>query len=480
LQDVAVLAAGPPVQLRLVFDPWTTYASGPGSTCGVAISLDTSLVASVDAVRLLQHGTTTPVTGAGTGWIANATLAAAVPNPPPAGEAWFAFTNTTGVAVPAGVDADFEFDMTLQLGVMPGDVLEFLGRGTGGGNAVFSDETDGSGMPLLTHDGFTDIRDIAGPDIRRTCQRTVLKESSKFLKTKVKALQKCEEGKVKAQHSDPCPNPGGAIGTPGRKAADKIAKASVKLDTKIGKLCGGADGMCGGNTKNEIGGPFVGFLGACPNFENGSCNGAIDGLECTGVADCLECIDGAAADQEIALLYGALVPSDPVTQVALNKCQVTLGKASSKFLLAKEKNLKKCWDKRFKGQHSDDCPDATAPSGSPAEKAAVAIAKAESKKIAAICKKCGGPGGACQTTIGPVPGDGIADDFTPAQIGFAASCPAVTVPPGPSTPAIPCSAAITTLEDVIVCVDCVSEFKADCVERAQVPEFGPVPTECNL
>jgi hypothetical protein len=116
----------------------------------------------------------------------------------------------------------------------------------------------------------------------------------------------------------------------------------------------------------------------------------------------------------------------------------------------------------------------------PAEKAAAAIAKAETKKQAKICKVCGGPLKACQTGFPPaVPGDGMADDFTPAQVGFPASCPAVTVPPGPSTAAVPCSATVTTLEDLIRCVDCVTEFKVDCIERAKVPGFGALPAECN-
>ncbi len=132
------------------------------------------------------------------------------------------------------------------------------------------------------------------------------------------------------------------------------------------------------------------------------------------------------------------------------------------------------------GKHADTCPNALALAGTPAQKAAAAIAKAESKKITAICKACGGADQACDDTITApdgltIAGSGTGDDLTPGQIGFVATCSDVKVPGGGPY----CNQQVTTLADLVECVDCVSEFKVDCVDRARVPEFGVYPCECN-
>jgi hypothetical protein len=142
---------------------------------------------------------------------------------------------------------------------------------------------------------------------------------------------------------------------------------------------------------------------------------------------------------------------------ALNKCQVTIGKSASELLVAKSKALARCWGTVNKAG-SGSCPDAAA---------SAAIGAAESKKVAAIEKACRGPDRIF----------GTGDDFTPAQIesGFPAMCLDVT-PPGGSS----CSHAIGSLQDLIDCVACVTEFKVDCADRAAVPAFVlPYPGQCN-
>ena len=99
-------------------------------------------------------------------------------------------------------------------------------------------------------------------------------------------------------------------------------------------------------------------------------------------------------------------------------------------------------------------------------KAAAAIQKAEAKKVQNICKACGGPDKAC----------GGGDDLTPAEIGFASSCP------GRDRARRRLELrrrASSTLQDVVDCVDCVTEFKVDCMDRLTVPQFAPYPPECN-
>src|SRR6185312_13647996 len=124
------------------------------------------------------------------------------------------------------------------------------------------------------------------------------------------------------------------------------------------------------------------------------------------------------------------------------------------FFASKSKVLQKCEDGVLTGKVPGPCPDSAT--------AAPAITKAESKKRAAICKACGGANALC----------GGGDDFTPTQIGFAQNCPDVTVPGGPA-----CSSAITSLQDIVGCVDCVTEFKADCLDALSVPALKPYPTE---
>ena len=96
--------------------------------------------------------------------------------------------------------------------------------------------------------------------------------------------------------------------------------------------------------------------------------------------------------------------SDPKLDKDENKCQQTILKEVWKFYQTKSKLLQKCWDKRLLGKHSDDCPDAGAATGSEAQKAAEKLAKAESKKVAKICKKCGGDDKLCGGPA-PVPAD---------------------------------------------------------------------------
>jgi hypothetical protein len=134
----------------------------------------------------------------------------------------------------------------------------------------------------------------------------------------------------------------------------------------------------------------------------------------------------------------------------------------------------------LKNKHTGTCPDAGAALGSSPQKAAAVIAKAETKKIGAICKACGGADKRCDATIAaqhgaPIPGSGGSDDFTPAAIGFPPFCPDVKVPSGGPF----CEQPIATLADLVECVDCVSEFKVDCVDRLGVPGLAAYPCECS-
>jgi hypothetical protein len=183
--------------------------------------------------------------------------------------------------------------------------------------------------------------------------------------------------------------------------------------------------------------------------------------DCSGIT-CLQCIDNAAVDQAMSLYFDDFAASSAGTDV--NKCQQTIGKETQKFLASKAKEIAKCWDGRIKGKHGRLCPDATATVGSPAQKAADKIAKAETKARQKICKACGGADALCNGT----------GDLSLAAIGAAPTCPSVTIPGGSA-----CGGAIATLDDLVDCAFCVTEFKVDCMDRAQVPGLVTYPAECN-
>jgi hypothetical protein len=300
------------------------------------------------------------------------------------------------------------------------------------------------------------------------CKRAIAKNATRFYAAKTKYLQRCEAAVLKT----------GTGSCPDASAAAKIATAASKLALAIDKACGGVDRLCGGDLTDEEPPAGLGWPAACPNFENDAdpaCSAPL--TDCGDVAACIGCIGEAAVDQAIALYYDSLTPSSAGT--LLNRCQDAIGRASARFVLARDKAIAKCWDARLTGKHSGICPDAGAPVGSPPQKAIVAIAKAETKAVNAVCKACGGTDQRCDQTVttlhgAPIVGTNGGDDFTPATIGFLPSCPLVKVPDG-----VFCDQPVATLADLVECVDCVSAFKVGCMDRARVPSFEPYPCECN-
>lgn len=283
------------------------------------------------------------------------------------------------------------------------------------------------------------------------CQRTIAKANSQFVQARVKALSKCEEGVVKS-----------GVGTcPDAKAQASLDKAESKMVAAIGKSCGGSDKVCGGIIDDgEFNRDDLGWPKECPPFEKNGCNNTIGEFSCEGIAECLSCIGVAATDQAMDLYYDELVlPSG--NDKPLNKCQISIGKASSAFFNSKNKALQKCQDARLNSKHNLDCFPPSVGDG----KYAAAIAKAETKKISTICKACGGADKVC----------GGGDDLTAAAIGFGATCPPVTVPHGGTV----CGGPITDLNSIVACVDCVTEFKADCLDALAVPQTAAYPAECN-
>ncbi len=279
------------------------------------------------------------------------------------------------------------------------------------------------------------------------CKSAIVRAGADFAIAKLKALQKCDEGVAKGKLVGPCPD---AIG------AAKIDVAATKLRARINRACGGADQTCGTGDDDSL--ASLGWPATCPDLEGVGCTLAI--ANCTDIEDCLLCVNEWAVDQSLALYYADLELELPIEGVkpssadrALTKCQLAIGRAATKFYVVKSKALAKCWDAVVTGTIVGPCPD---------PKAAALIAKAESKKASGICKACGGADSVC----------GGGDDLTPEQIGFVTRCPAV----GPNGS---CGAPVTTLADLVTCVDCVTEFKVDCATTLSVPQLSAYPSDCN-
>ncbi len=272
------------------------------------------------------------------------------------------------------------------------------------------------------------------------CKREVVKASAKFVQAKLRTLQKCEDGVLMGKISGPCPDV---------KGAAAIAKASTKLRAAIDKKCGGADKDCTTAGDNDAL-ASINWGSTCPNFEGGTCDNAI--TTCDGISNCLLCVDEAAVDQGIGLYYDALTSSSDPT---VKKCQREIGKSAVKFLRLKSKVLQKCNDKIITGQLAGPCPD---------PKSAAMLANAAAKMNTKLCSTCGGGDRVC----------GGPDDLLPATIGFPATCPSVTPPGGTS-----CGGSVGTLQQLVSCVGCVSNFKAECVDRIAAPSVDAYPSECS-
>jgi hypothetical protein len=295
------------------------------------------------------------------------------------------------------------------------------------------------------------------------CQRTINKELGKFVKTKSKIMQKCKEGVVKRG------NPPLLGDCPTTDQDTRINAAAQKMRDKIAAHCGGKNKQCnvadaGANADEPL--ADIGWdIGTCPDLRGEGCINAIN--DCNDIGTCLTCIGHEAVNHATELYYDLLVASEFATGSDVNKCQVAIGKATVKFLQAKSKLLNRCWDNVLNGKDGF-----TVPPGCPATDLITAqkIAAAEQKKIATICTACGAGGDVNMDNLCDDPGQGI----SPTAIGFEPDCPDVTIP-GSATS---CGGLVTSLADLIACVDCVTEFEVDCSAAIAVPNLTPYPADC--
>lgn len=289
---------------------------------------------------------------------------------------------------------------------------------------------------------------LAADAASRKCRAAIIAGATTLVRAETKALRKCEEkvliGKL----------PVDAACRTEPDTAISIRKIQARFRDAVANACGGKDKMCtpGGNDVPLVN---VGWqINSCPGISGGTCTNVI--ADCADVAACVTCIGESTIDQAMNGYYGAPI-ADASSAKRRTKCQVAIGSAATTCLIAGSDALGKCWEAVNAGKATGRCPAADG-------KAVDTLAEAEAKRFAAICKACGGNDKAC----------GGLDDLSPLQIGYMSNCPDVKVPDGQS-----CAAPIATLQDLVTCVDCVTEFAVECATVAAVPMFATLPRECT-
>ncbi len=282
------------------------------------------------------------------------------------------------------------------------------------------------------------------------CLRGIVRGYPNYVKKRLVTLQKCEDGIVRGAF------PVGYDCLTDPVVVSKLETAVRNLRKTLGGACGGNNHVCNagdtGHNADETLASIGWDIGACPDFESSGCTNAI--TDCNDIVDCMVCTTGAAETQVVTLYDGAF--NVPASDRSLTKCQREIGKRSAEFFWKRLRALEKCERKVLSGDLSGPCPDP----GTQQDITTLGI-KLEAK----ICRECGGADKLC---------GGAVADRTTTEIGFTPSCPDVTIPGGGM-----CSGAIAALGDITACVECVSEFKTDCLDALSVPGMKPYPAECN-
>jgi hypothetical protein len=278
----------------------------------------------------------------------------------------------------------------------------------------------------------------ATADATVKCRATVVKESAKITQAIGKALAQCEEGVRAGKITGPCPD---------SKTAGKIAGAKSKTGAAVAKACTGSTGEFN--------------FGSCPNAQgpNGTATcGSILVTSKTAAGDCLACLAEEHAQESAKASYGAFVPAGGDKTLA--KCQAAIGKSAAGFFVARSKTLSKCQGAIIGGKLTGTC------AGD--QKTVDAIAKAQSKMEAGICKACGGGDKLC---------DGV-DDLAPGAIGFPANCQRFQVDGG-------LGAEVDSLADLVACLVSQNVGRTDCTDAQALPqdatpsELGGLPSQCQ-
>ncbi|MBI3769733.1 MAG: hypothetical protein HY271_14765 [Deltaproteobacteria bacterium] len=338
------------------------------------------------------------------------------------------------------------------------------------------------------------MRAEATSDPTALCQKTIVQQLFKYEKTHLKSHIKCLDGENKGVFAGPCPD---------AAAAAKIALTDSKVRARIALKC----------TLPEI--TTLGYRADCA-YEaatagrEGQC-AALPVTTPDEFAACLTCWKGAEASELIALLYashasevcgGSLDEGSPVCSdldcttplpeqhdlgdTAENDCQRAISKAGVLYTLKRQKPLEKCL--LIGGTKASCLADPVLQ---------LKLAKAETQKQTVIKNKCGNRAPSATTTFCCKCGTGnqcmvIADRATCAgtagcTVQEGKSCDGGTLKcvPGPHTitwwdncpenDTCP-GTTLTTLDDLIACVDTSADAIVDELLALQFPTSYPAAT----
>src|SRR5262249_36774901 len=118
-------------------------------------------------------------------------------------------------------------------------------------------------------------------DAVNRCQQAIGSATTRFLRDRSKALQRCWDARLRGVHANPCPDPGDG------KAAGLIRSAERRKVTHICRACGGTSTAC--DVAGATSPAAVGFVTACPvvtPFAQAGCGASI-----AGMGDVLACVD---------------------------------------------------------------------------------------------------------------------------------------------------------------------------------------------
>jgi hypothetical protein len=218
-----------------------------------------------------------------------------------------------------------------------------------------------------------------------TCQKQVATQYAGLMKKQLKSIAKCLDKDNSGTLPGPCPDV---------VTAAKLSILKGKVEAKVAAACTMADFAA------------IGFGGCALDTPSSAAETDCAALPATTSAEqaaCVSCWKLADAGEMLATLYAShaaevcgTLGSGSTTCSSLDcttptpdqrdlgatgesDCQKAVGGAGVKYLLAREKQLRKC---ALAGRTQADC--LTDP------KIELALAKAEARKVTAITNKCGG------------------------------------------------------------------------------------------
>ncbi len=259
------------------------------------------------------------------------------------------------------------------------------------------------------------------------CLDAVDKAFSKYVKTRLTSLEKCEDAINKGSLS-----PQNCATEP--KTGLKIAKAVAKTVKGIVKRCTG--NFVIDNPPSGLG------VAGCPGL-TGQCNFTFTQLDdgtrgnANDYVDCLLCLADRATDQMNGIEY-ATTATPPLTK-DVNDCQKTVGKVSAKFEDKKLVGLQKCRQAQIKQRLTGACPD---------PKTQLKISGAGSAVVSGVEAHCS---------------DAVVTGAPPGGLGLS-SC---------AGPPVSCQGTIAGQADLSSCLTCTHEFFVDCLFPATLGHSGP-------